>query len=239
VNAQAILVDGDPRLRTPSSPVVRIDCDEIARLVGALADARRRLGFGRAIAAPQIGVMKRMIAIDLGAGPFVVVNPEIVWRSDETREVWDDCFSVPDRLARVRRHVSISLRFQDGEMRARSWERLRPDDAELLQHEIDHLDGVLMLDRAEEVVPATPRGRREEPRLSLARIREASEHVDPVFLRTPQFVCEPLADALGCRLVLKVETANPIRCFKGRGAEYFVGKRGAEAPFVCASAGNF
>ena len=46
--------------------------------------------------------------MDLGAGPFVLIDPEIRWRSDETLPVWDDCLSVPDRLVRVRRHRSIS-----------------------------------------------------------------------------------------------------------------------------------
>jgi hypothetical protein len=90
-------------------------------------------------------------------------------------------------------------------MRARRWERLPADTAELLQHEIDHLDGVLMLDRALATEPASRRTElfvRVEPRLSLEHIREATRVVDPVFLATPQYVCEPLAEALGCRLLL-------------------------------------
>jgi threonine dehydratase len=76
-------------------------------------------------------------------------------------------------------------------------------------------------------------------RLSLARIEEASRVVDPVFLRTPQFVSEPLSEALGLRLVVKVETLNPIRSFKGRGADFFVSGVTEGGPLVCASAGNF
>jgi threonine dehydratase len=79
-------------------------------------------------------------------------------------------------------------------------------------------------------------------RLTLARIEEASRVVDPVFLRTPQFLSEPLSDVLGLRLVVKVETLNPIRSFKGRGADFFVSglaKGGETDPLVCASAGNF
>lgn len=78
-----------------------------------------------------------------------------------------------------------------------------------------------------------------EHRVSLAAIRRATEQIDPVFLRSPQFVCEPLSDALGCRLVVKVETLNPIRSFKGRGASCFVAGLPAGQPLVCASAGNF
>ncbi len=76
------------------------------------------------------------------------------------------------------------------------------------------------------------------PRLSIERIEQAARTIDPVFLRSPQFVCEPLGDELGARLALKVETLNPIRSFKGRGADWLVAQAAAD-PLVCASAGNF
>lgn len=79
-------------------------------------------------------------------------------------------------------------------------------------------------------------------RLSLEHIEEASRTVDPVFLNTPQYNCESLSEILGLELVVKVETLNPIRSFKGRGADYFIYKvveRGESRQIVCASAGNF
>ncbi len=76
-------------------------------------------------------------------------------------------------------------------------------------------------------------------RLSLESIERARSTIDPVFLGSPQFVCEPLAAALGCTLTVKVETLNPIRSFKGRGASHFVASLPPEASLVCASAGNF
>ncbi len=76
-------------------------------------------------------------------------------------------------------------------------------------------------------------------RLSIERIEEAAQVIDPVFLRSPQFVCEPLGDELGVRLALKIETLNPIRSFKGRGADFCVSQLPVEARLVCASAGNF
>lgn len=77
-------------------------------------------------------------------------------------------------------------------------------------------------------------------KISLERIEAASHNIDPVFLHTPQFKSEGLSDALGMELVLKVETVNPIRCFKGRGADFFVSQfSGRSTKFVCASAGNF
>jgi threonine dehydratase len=77
------------------------------------------------------------------------------------------------------------------------------------------------------------------PRITRARVQQAAGNIDPVFLRTPQYECEPLSAALGARLVLKVETLNPIRCFKGRGADWLVGQSTNGTPLVCASAGNF
>ena len=77
-------------------------------------------------------------------------------------------------------------------------------------------------------------------RLSLERIERAAATIDPVFLNTPQFESEPLSDALDMRLVLKIETINPIRSFKGRGADFLLSDASADsAPLVCASAGNF
>jgi threonine dehydratase len=251
--AKPILTEGDERLCRVCTPVDAIDDGlraEIAALFRTLAWFRRRHGFGRAIAAPQIGVLRRAIAIDLGAGPFVLINPQITWRSEEMFELWDDCFSVPDRLVRVRRHKSVSVTYRDAQFRIRHWTALTQDLSELLQHEIDHLDGVLMTDRAvgaEAIRPASQRATlvdaaRPAHRLSLTNIAQAARTIDPLFLNSPQFVCEPLSDLLGCRLTLKVETLNPLRCFKGRGADYFVSHwldGGGGGELVCASAGNF
>jgi threonine dehydratase/peptide deformylase len=259
---RAILVEGDPRLRTRALPVVASDGSAaepaeldraIAQLFATLAGFRRAHGFGRGLAAPQIGIARRIIAIDLGAGPFVLIDPEIDWRSPDRFELWDDCFSVPDKLVRVVRHRSISLGYRDAMLRPRRWDRLPPDLAELVQHEVDHLDGVLMTDRAVEgdsIRPAAARRALIDParpahRLSLARIEDAARQIDPVFLGSPQFVCEPLSEQLGCSVRLKIETLNPIRSFKGRGTGLFVAEvmsriaGGAPPVLVCASAGNF
>jgi threonine dehydratase len=75
--------------------------------------------------------------------------------------------------------------------------------------------------------------------ISVDRIREAAGLIDPVFLNTPQFDCEPLSKRMGVATVLKVECVNPIRSFKGRGADHLVKRLGGRQPIVCASAGNF
>lgn len=76
-------------------------------------------------------------------------------------------------------------------------------------------------------------------RLSLGRVERAAGVIDPVFLDSPQFECEPLGEELGVRMAIKVETLNPIRSFKGRGTEFLVSEAEEGVPLVCASAGNF
>ena len=74
-------------------------------------------------------------------------DPQITWRSAESLTLWDDCMSLPWVLCKVRRHASVSLAFVDEDGARREWERLDPSTSELLQHELDHLDGTLITDR--------------------------------------------------------------------------------------------
>ena len=149
--ASAVLLVGDPRLRRVATPASRAEpglMDDVARLHATLARFRAEHGFGRAVSATQIGVARRFIALDLGQGPFTMFNPEIVWRSGETFTLWDDCMSFPFLLVRVARNASISVEFEDVAGHRQCWDRLDGATSELLQHEIDHLDGVLALDRS-------------------------------------------------------------------------------------------
>lgn len=160
-----LLAAADPRLRQRSDEVTSIDptlLAEASALIATLRDFKARSGFGRAISAVQVGVLKRLVAMDLGSGPFLLVNPEITWRSEETFHVWDDCLSIPDVLVRVRRHRSVSLTYSDHRLQPQRWNDLPPDLSELIQHEIDHLDGVLMTDRAEGEDAVQPMSRRSE-----------------------------------------------------------------------------
>jgi peptide deformylase len=146
-----VLQLGDPRLRLVAAPVDLEDPAfpaERERLHATLAAFRAEHGFGRAIAAPQIAILKRFIAADLGEGPFTLIDPVIVWRSDEVFKLWDGCMCFPTLLVRVQRAASISVEYTD---EAGDRVRMGPLDratSELLQHEIDHLDGVLAVDRA-------------------------------------------------------------------------------------------
>jgi peptide deformylase len=105
-------------------------------------------GFGRALAAPQVGFLIRMIVMNLRGEEITIFNPEIMFRSEDTMTMWDDCLSFPDLMCCVRRHKHISVRFIDGNGEAVEWQHCDNDLSELLQHEIDHLDGVLAVSRA-------------------------------------------------------------------------------------------
>ena len=150
---KTILQLGDPGLRDVAAKVVDPGAHEIRVLVADLADTlahwRANTGYGRGIAAPQIGVGKRAIFLQLpGAEAWPLVNPEITWRSAEKILVWDACLSFLSIFMQVDRHREIVVRYQDlqGERKeVRAGEER--DLSELLQHEIDHLDGILAVDR--------------------------------------------------------------------------------------------
>ena len=148
-----ILVLGNPQLWQPSQTVIDLFTAEtqatIADLAETLADFRLRNGFGRAIAAPQIGAQQRILFVNLrdGSEPFALINPQITRASAEQFELWDDCFSLPNLMVRVRRHANIDVLYLDQRGQSRMISATN-DLAELLQHEIDHLDGILATDRA-------------------------------------------------------------------------------------------
>jgi peptide deformylase len=147
--ARRILQLGDPLLRAVSVPVATPEeaCAVFEDLRATLAEFRRAHGFGRGISAVQIGEPKRLIYIELGGRAYRLRNPEWEFQSAEKFELWDDCFSFPDLLVRLERSVEVRLRFEND---AGEVERLEATGAfsELLQHELDHLDGVLAIDRA-------------------------------------------------------------------------------------------
>ncbi|HQU71023.1 MAG TPA: peptide deformylase [Calditrichia bacterium] len=145
-----ILQLGDPLLYETCQPVLREELplvpEWVADLANAMAEIRRTYNFGRGIAAPQLGIMKRLIYIDLGQ-PRIIINPEMDGLSEEMFELWDDCMSFPNLLVRVKRHRHLTLRYRDQDWVPREWQAA-DDVAELIQHEVDHLDGILCTMRA-------------------------------------------------------------------------------------------
>ncbi|PWB72113.1 formylmethionine deformylase [candidate division GN15 bacterium] len=148
-----ILQLGNEILWERSAPVSEVGSDEIVTTItdlsDTLADFRHRRGFGRGIAAPQLGVLKRVIYVRTESAGFdgPLINPEITWRSCGQMEVWDCCFSFPSLMVRLVRAREIHVKYlaSTGEERQL---KAYGDFSELLQHEIDHLDGILACDRA-------------------------------------------------------------------------------------------
>jgi len=144
-----VLILGNPILRETSRLITNFeDKNNFIELKKELEEFRRINGFGRGIAGIQIGINKRIIALNFGDGPFVIVNPEIVYQGSEVFTMWDDCMSFPDLLVRVQRYKTINIRYQDENGNNKEWNGIEQAKAELLQHEIDHLDGILAIDRA-------------------------------------------------------------------------------------------
>ncbi len=145
-----LLTLGDTRLYEICEPVTPAEAPLIegwvADLHNVMQEIRATYHFGRGIAAPQIGVMKRLFYIHLDR-PIVVVNPALKELSEEKFELWDDCMCFPNLLVRVKRHASLTLEYVDAAWRPQEW-RVQGDLSELIQHEYDHLDGVLCTMRA-------------------------------------------------------------------------------------------
>lgn len=145
-----VLLLGDQRLYQVCPALAETELDQLAAWIDdlrlVLQDCRGKYGFGRAIAAPQLGIMKRLIYLEIGS-PLVILNPELKNLSSETSFLWDDCLSLPNLLVRVSRHRRLTLEFRDEQWRLRSLD-LCDDLAELIQHEYDHLNGILCTMRA-------------------------------------------------------------------------------------------
>lgn len=145
-----ILLLGDPGLYETSEEVALAELEALRPVFTDLFDCikaiRRDYGFGRAIAAPQIGVRKRLICM-LTDRPYVILNPQLEFPDDEQMEVLDDCMSFPNLLVRVRRYRRCILRYRDEHWVPREL-RLEDSLSELIQHEYDHLDGILATMRA-------------------------------------------------------------------------------------------
>jgi peptide deformylase len=154
---RTVLQLGDPGLREVAKRVSDPAAAEIRALVEDLSDTlaywRKATGYGRGIAAPQLGVNLRVIFLRLPGEPaWPLVNSEITWRSAEKIVVWDACLSFLSIFMQVERHREITVRYQD--LRG-GWQEVRATEernlSELLQHEIDHLDGILAVDRITDI----------------------------------------------------------------------------------------
>lgn len=149
-SSEDILLLGNPQLHEKSDAVKVEDLPYIKTVVNDLhevmMDFRSKYGFGKAIAAPQIGVKKRLIYMFVDK-PVVIINPEYKYLSEEMFELWDNCMSFPTLMVKLKRHKSIVLKYKDLEWNDQLLE-VSDAIAELIQHEYDHLDGLLATQRA-------------------------------------------------------------------------------------------
>ena len=145
-----ILLLGNPDLYEISEPVKQNEIDYLSSVITDLHDTmmdfKSKHNAGRAIAAPQIGVMKRLIYLFIDK-PVVFINPVLENKSDAMFEVWDDCMSFPELLVKVQRHKNCIIKFYNRDFNEEEM-FLDGDLSELLQHEYDHLDGILAVSRA-------------------------------------------------------------------------------------------
>jgi peptide deformylase len=143
-----ILVAPDPRLKKKAKPVAAVD-DGVRTLMADLLETMYAAP-GVGLAAPQVGVLRRVIVLDVARegeppNPIKLANPEIVWASDDDNTYEEGCLSVPEHYADVVRPRAVTVRYLDETGAARE---IAADGllATCLQHEIDHLDGILFLD---------------------------------------------------------------------------------------------
>ncbi|VDC26094.1 peptide deformylase [Pseudogemmobacter humi] len=142
-----ILIHPDPRLKKLCDPVTGIT-DEIRMLADDMLETMYDAP-GVGLAAPQVGVMKRLLVMDCvkegTPEPLVLINPQVTWSSEDLSSYEEGCLSIPDQYAEVKRPASVIVRWTglDGAEEERSFEGLW---ATCVQHEIDHLDGKLFID---------------------------------------------------------------------------------------------
>lgn len=140
---------GDDILRKKSRPVDIID-ERILMLLKDMADTLHNTENGAAIAAPQVGVLRRVVVIDMGEGTIYLVNPEVV-EAEGSQEVVEGCLSIPKKVGKLIRPAKVTVKAlnEKGEEIVITGEG---DMAKCLCHEIDHLDGILFIDKVTEYI---------------------------------------------------------------------------------------
>lgn len=140
---------GDDILRKKSRVVKKID-NRIVTILQDMAETMYSTGNGAGLAAPQVGILKRLVVIDMGEGLINLVNPEII-ESEGIQKVTEGCLSVPGKWGELERPAKVKVKAlnEDGEEFIITGEG---DLAKCLCHEIDHLNGILFIDKVTEFV---------------------------------------------------------------------------------------
>ena len=146
-----ILLLGNENLYTISKEVSKDEINKAKQIVEDLYDTiiefRKKYGFGRAIAAPQINEFYRIIYMNFSDNSIALLNPKIEFTGDEKFEIWDDCMSFPGLEVKLYRYKECKIYYKDLEWNDCVLE-FSGDLSELIQHEYDHLDGILAVQRA-------------------------------------------------------------------------------------------
>lgn len=146
-----ILLLGNESLYKVCREVSFEEMDKVIQVVEDLEDTmldfRRKYGFGRAIAAPQINEPYRIIYMNFGDEPMAFINPTLEFKDSDKFEMWDDCMSFPGLEVKLIRHRKCKIYYKDLKWKDCVLEA-EGDMSELIQHEYDHLDGILAVQRA-------------------------------------------------------------------------------------------
>ncbi|MHA2299107.1 MAG: peptide deformylase [Candidatus Hodarchaeales archaeon] len=154
MTVKEVLLIGNHQLREKSTTVTDFG-NELQTIIQDLKDTLIHLQetkkIGRALAAPQIGYLKKVIYFGLPSKPFLMVNPNINWQSEEMFQVWDSCYSFDVAFfVEIERHRKINVEYQDYKGK-KIVKEFSDDLSELVQHEIDHLEGILATDHLTDV----------------------------------------------------------------------------------------
>jgi methionyl-tRNA formyltransferase len=175
----------DPVLRKRAKPVPRVN-NSVKKTLDDMLDSMRAAS-GVGLAAPQVGVSKRLVVLDVGEGPYFLVNPEIVSESDEKEVQWEGCLSWPGFVGEVERPVRVLVKALDRDGR-NTWIEGEGLLARALCHEIDHLDGIMFVDKAISITEIEEEENTEEG-------NEKELGLTCVFMGSPEFSL-PSLDAL-------------------------------------------
>ncbi len=141
------------KIRKYGDPILRVKCEEVKEINDEVKDLARKMlrtlhrDDGIGLAAPQVGDKRRIIVIDIGHGPFILINPKIIKKSDKMASEFEGCLSLPGTNLIIKRPQTVEIEAylleREQNVRIKAEDLLARD----FQHEIDHLNGVLIIDK--------------------------------------------------------------------------------------------
>lgn len=192
----------DPVLRKKARAVPRVN-KTVKKILDDMLETMR-MASGVGLAAPQVGISKRIIVVDVGEGPYYLINPEVVTVSSETEVKWEGCLSWPGYIGEVERPLRVSVKGLDRDGHE-IWVEGEGLLARALMHEIDHLDGVLFIDKARSIAEVE-----EEP---VEVVKDEEKAITCVFLGSPEFAVPSLEELVNSGFKVPLVITQPARPF--------------------------